>query len=233
MVTLSPAPAPHHSPVPSLKPSAPVTISPSLFVPHLHHSSQRRYSVEDTQARPTRTRPTSYNEMRLVTVTPRPLSYNTPLNMKVVSSPLTQPTVSPSTPRPAITNHQQMNTFKSYTSKQFGNLPQPVLPPIKSHLEPLLVHRGEPVKLYNQHQEHLEPFPEEINEEPKFLLKLVPNPNYKQPAEMSSRRKPSQRDVGVIPLQTESRDPNLYPYLYILSSYLPQTEHSLVVAKKS
>ena len=235
-------PAPRHPPSPGpsspgpLVP-APVTISPSLFVPHhSHHTSQRRYSIEDTQAsQPRRARPTTYNEMRLVT--PSPLSYTTsgPRRMNLVTTPGSLLTYS--TPQPATPNPLNIQTFSTPSptlsmintaEKQFSNHRRPVLPPINNHPEPLLTHRAEPMMSYQQHPENIYPSPEETKEEPKYLVQLVPNPKYKPKPEV-----PTQRKVEIFPVQNQNQDPNLYPYLYLMSSYLPQTQHSLVVAKKS
>ena len=239
VVTVSPALASHYySPGPSgqhhvlpdsghLMSSAPVTIAPSLFVPHL--TAERRYSTEDTQTRPRRARPSSYNEMRLVTPTP---------------SPLTLSTFSPSSPAPATPKPLNIQTFstpasniktiikaKEYLSQKFGNQ-RPVLPPMSNNPEPLLVHRAEPMMSYQQQREISYQSPEDLVEEPKFLVQLVPNPKYKPTPELRRRVMGSQRENEIMPVKNQSKDPNLYPYLYVLSSYLPQTQHSLVVAKK-
>merc|ERR1719232_13235 len=201
MVTVTPAPGHHPSPAlssPRVLVPAPVTISPSLFVPHhSHHTSQRRYSIEDTQAsQPRRARPTTYNEMRLVT--PSPLGYTTmnlvttttPLRMNLVTTPgslLTHSTPAPATPNPLNIQTfstpsptlSMVNTAEKYISKQFSNHRRPVLPPINNHPEPLLTHRAEPMMSYQQHPENMYSSPEQIKEEPKYLVQLVPNPKYK------------------------------------------------------
>jgi len=72
------------------------------------------------------------------------------------------------------------------------------------------------------------------DEEPEYLIQFVPNPKYKKKQNIPTRPKPTQRRMDrMLSSSSEDRDPSLYPYLYVLSSYLPQTQHSLVVAKKS
>jgi hypothetical protein len=85
---------------------------------------------------------------------------------------------------------------------------------------------------FHETSEDSEPY-----EEPMFIYKLAPNPKYVQ-----KRPLPTQPPVQPvqyansrmdIPADPSQQDPSLYPYLYVLSSYLPKTQHSLVVAKKS
>jgi len=76
-------------------------------------------------------------------------------------------------------------------------------------------------------------------EEPMFIYKLELNPNYvpkdPQPTPNPVHVPPPQYSNSRIDDQGDpsQQDPSLYPYLYVLSSYLPKTQHSLVVAKKS
>ena len=251
MVTVSPAPATHYevrhyspglgSQVPALQhhafpdarhlmSSAPVTISPSLFVPHL--TAERRYSTEDTQPRPSRARPRSYNEMRLVTPTPGPLTYSTfsPSSSKP-ATPAPKP-LNIQTYSAQLSNMNKIKQVKEYVSNKFDKHLRPALPPISNNPEPLLVHRAEPMMSFQQQLENSYQSPEDFVEEPKFLVQLVPNPKYKPTPEVRRRAMGSQRENKIIPVKNQSKDPNLYPYLYVLSSYLPQTQHSLVVAKK-
>ncbi len=252
LVTVTPTPAPLHHEIGPSPPRAlvpvPVTISPSLFVPHhSHHKAQRRYSIEDTQARPRRARPTTYNQMRLITPSPSPLSYNsysTPLHLNLATTPappLTHSRPQPTTPNPLhiqkfstpSSTKKMVKTAKKYLSQQLSNPQRLVLPPINNHPEPLLIHRAEPIMSYQQDTGNIYSSQDEIKEEPKYLVQLVPNPKYKQKLEEPIREIPTPREVEIIQVQNQSKEPNLYPYLYVLSSYLPETEHSLVVAKKS
>ena len=104
-----------------------------------------------------------------------------------------------------------------------------------------MTHKADPSPLpyleYSHHQqEHQQ---EEVEEEPRFILQLVPNPKYKSsqppvPTTMTTRRPQVSRTAQQQNVeQLRRNDPSLYPYLYLMSSYLPQTQHSLVVAKKS
>ena len=236
LVTVTPAPASLHHEVGHSSPGdlvrVPVTISPSLFEPHhSHHKAQRRYSLEDTQARPRRARPTTYNQMRLITPSPSPLSYNsysTPLHLNLAKTP--GPPLTHSTPQPSTPNPLHIQKFSTPSStQQLSNPQRLVLPPINNHPEPLLIHRAEPMmatgNIYSSQNE--------IKEEPKYLVQIVPNPKYKQKLQEPRREIPTPREVEITHVENQSKEPNLYPYLYVLSSYLPETEHSLVVAKKS
>ena len=258
----------HYSPapqtgVPVVKHQVPdtphlVTIAPSLFVPH--HTSNRRYSIEESPATPRRTRPTAYNEMRMVTpsyinplTTLSPKSYSTadPAPLSHSHSTMTStPSPPPHSPSPSTTPYIQtlstpstskytVQPIKNYISQKMGhsirNHNQPALPPINIHPKPLLVHRAEPSPSTSYHQypgSYYSESAEEEKEEPMYLVKIVPNPKYKPKAEVQKTIQ-SHKRIDKDFLQRQSKDPSLYPYLYVLSSYLPQTQHSLVVAKKS
>ena len=116
--------------------------------------------------------------------------------------------------------------------------PQPSLPPLHYSPEPVLTHKADPSPLTYQQYSQPQEVPRE-EEEPRFILQLVPNPKYKSsqppaPTTRTTRRPRVDRTAQQQSTQQLRRnDPNLYPYLYLMSSYLPQTHHSLVVAKKS
>ena len=171
-----------------------------------------------------------------------------------------------STPAPRSSH----NSNPSLISSNYHSSGRP-LPPLDLNPEPLLVHRGDPAPLINKKPEHslinqpqidpltinlpqqynnLEGFqqPTDENEEPMYLVQLVPNPKYKQTSVIErsdqiipKRPKPTRRRMEKnLLIKTEQlqsnpdhKDPSLYPYLYVLSSYLPETHHSLVVAKRS
>jgi len=85
---------------------------------------------------------------------------------------------------------------------------------------------------FHETKEDAEPY-----EEPRFIYKLAPNPKY-VPKDPPSTAAPIQQVQFIDSrmdnaAETSQQDPSLYPYLYVLSSYLPDTQHSLVVAKKS
>jgi len=291
--------------------SVPVTVAPSLFVPH--HTAERRLSVvESEEPSPRRTRPTSFNDMGIVTVSSTPASrtnYNTPLHITPAPVTIKSPTpsfkystpspqvipqstpssyfkystpspqvVQQSTPRaeykystptssvyltsspsstyqstpassiyksstvsPSVYKHSTMSSKSSYTNVR------PTLPPLEIHPEPVLIHKGDPLPFqYNyptrsneviEYQESMTSYAnidDSHDEEPEYLIQFVPNPKYKKKQNIPTRPKPTQRRMDrMLSSSSEDRDPSLYPYLYVLSSYLPQTQHSLVVAKKS
>ena len=292
--------------------SVPVTVSPSLFVPH--HTAERRFSVvESEEPSPRRTRPTSFKDMGMVTVSSTPATrtnYNTPLH--ITPAPVTikspTPTFKYSTPSPQVRDQSTPSSFFKYSTpspkiiqqstpraeykystptssvyltsspsfiykstpapsiyksstispsvykhstispkSSFTNV-RPTLPPLDVHPQPLLVHKGDPLPpQYNiptrsneviQYEESMTSYAnidESHNEEPEYLIQLVPNPKYKKTQhQIPSRPKPTQRRMDrMLSSSSEDRDPSLYPYLYVLSSYLPESQHSLVVAKKS
>ena len=198
---------------------SPVTVAPSLFTPTpMSHVAQRRFTVSPSPApakrkrmtpspAPRRRMPTPFSQMRVV-------GYNTPLHITQHLSPTPQP------PQP-----------------------QPSLPPLNFSPEPVLTHKADPSPVtyvdYHHMQEHQQYKGLEEGEEPRYILQLVPNPKYKSspsPVVTTTTTRPKinlalqQQNVHN---ELRRKDPSLYPYLYVLSSYLPQTQHSLVVAKKS
>ena len=108
--------------------------------------------------------------------------------------------------------------------------PQPSLPPLHYSPEPVLTHKAEPSPL--TYLEYSQQSPQEKEEEPRFILQLVPNPKYKSSQSPITTTRTTRRP-RVNRIAQLRNDPSLYPYLYLMSSYLPETQHSLVVAKKS
>ena len=142
------------------------------------------------------------------------------------------PTPSPGPRRRMPTPFSEMGVLRTgyNTPLHITPRPQPSLPPLHYSPEPVLTHKADPSPVtFVESQDQAE--------EPRYILQLVPNPKYKSSTTTVTTTRRPQRDLG---LQQQSvhtglrrKDPSLYPYLYVLSSYLPQTQHSLVVAKKS
>ena len=195
---------PHDSHLGSIQ-QTPVTVAPSLFTPRPRSPqvAQRRITVSPS--------PSPLPRRRMPTPYSEmvSLSYNTPLHITPTYHHVTTP--SPPSPPPPP--------------------PQPSLPPLHYSPEPVLTHKADPSP--PTYLDYSQQSPQEEEEEPRFILQLVPNPKYKssQPSLTTTRTTRRPRVNRTAPLRRN--DPGLYPYLYLMSSYLPQTQHSLVVAKKS
>ena len=237
----------------------PVTIAPSLYVPK-QFVAERRY-IEDEE-KPVRMKPTPFD--RIQQVTPRSVinsvTTSAPFHIKTTQKPFYHSTTTPSinfstTPRihSSVTPTIQYSTTPissfSYSTPSSNVVMHSAhedsgrnLPPIQNHPNPLVVHKAEPTQYQYQPSQHSETgqnhqhYLTDEDEEPPFLLQVVPNPNYSG-NQQSLPRKPkaiARRSDGNLNFDVaSSSDPNLYPLLYVLSSYLPQSEHSLVVAKRS
>ena len=207
-----------------------------------------QYSTSTPTTPPPVIRYSSTPNIQYTTPAPTMVKYSTP------SSTVFQMTTPAPAPAPKNVYHSEGGP---YVTQGAG----PTLPPIQYNPKPLLVHKGDPLpvdyqsnhydQINSQHSipvNHYYDSNADINqEEPEFLVQLVPNPKYNKKEKMMpsmsmipSRPKPTRRrmekNLGVGTAKSnihQDQDPSLYPFLYVLSSYLPETHHSLVVAKKS